>query len=55
MDLELTQEQKLIQSTAREFAQAELEPVAARLDQGGDQAAFLDNLKKLVGFGLYGT
>jgi alkylation response protein AidB-like acyl-CoA dehydrogenase len=54
MDLELSQEQKLIQSTAREFAQAELEPVAARLDQGGDQAAFLDNLKKLAGVGFMG-
>ena len=54
MDLELSQEQKLIQSTAREFAQAELEPVAARLDQGGDQAAFLDNLKKLAGLGFMG-
>jgi alkylation response protein AidB-like acyl-CoA dehydrogenase len=54
MDLELNQEQKLIQSTAREFTQAELEPVAARLDQGGDQAAFLDNLKKLAGLGFMG-
>ena len=54
MDLELSQEQKLIQSTSREFAQAELEPVAARLDQGGDQAAFLDNLKKLAGLGFMG-
>jgi alkylation response protein AidB-like acyl-CoA dehydrogenase len=54
MDLDLSQEQKLIQDTAREFAQAELEPVAARLDQAGDQAAFLANLKKLAGLGFMG-
>ena len=29
MFLELTEEQKLIQETARDFARAELEPVAA--------------------------
>ena len=54
MDLELNQEQKLIQGTARKFARAELEPVAARLDQVGDQAAFLSNLKKLAGLGFMG-
>ena len=54
MDLELSQEQKLIQQTAREFASAELEPVAARLDSVGDQEAFLENLKKLAGLGFMG-
>jgi hypothetical protein len=54
MDLELNQEQKLIQDTAREFALAELEPVAARLDQGGDQEVFLGNIKKLAGLGFMG-
>ena len=54
MDFELNQEQKLIQDTAREFALAELEPVAARLDQVGDQEAFLANLKKLAGLGFMG-
>jgi alkylation response protein AidB-like acyl-CoA dehydrogenase len=54
MDLDLSQEQKLIQDTAREFALAELEPVAARLDQVGDQDAFLANLKKLAGLGFMG-
>ncbi len=54
MDLELSQEQKLIQDTAREFALAELEPVAARLDAVGDQEAFLGNLKKLAGLGFMG-
>jgi alkylation response protein AidB-like acyl-CoA dehydrogenase len=54
MDLELNQEQKLIQDTARDFARTELEPVAARLDQVGDQETFLANLKKLAGLGFMG-
>jgi len=54
MDLELNEEQKLIQNTAREFARAELEPIAARLDQTGDQEAFLGNLKKLAELGFMG-
>jgi alkylation response protein AidB-like acyl-CoA dehydrogenase len=54
MNLELNEEQKLIQDTARKFAQAELEPVAARLDQAGDQDAFLGNLKKLAKLGFMG-
>ncbi len=54
MYLELNEEQKLIQNTAREFAQAELEPVAARLDLAGDQETFLANLKKLAELGFMG-
>ena len=54
MYLELNEEQKLIQDTARAFAQAELEPIAARLDQTGDQQAFLGNLKKLAELGFMG-
>ncbi len=54
MNLELNEEQKLIQETARKFARAELEPIAARLDQTGDQAAFLGNLKKLAELGFMG-
>jgi len=54
MDFELSEEQKLIQSTARDFARAELDPVAARLDQAGDQVAFLGNLKKLARLGCMG-
>ena len=54
MDLELTEEQRLIQETARKFARAELEPVAARLDQGGDPSVFLGNLKKLAELGFMG-
>ena len=54
MNLELNEEQKLIQDTARNFAKSELEPVAAKLDQTGDQAAFLSNLKKLAELGFMG-
>ena len=54
MYLELNEEQKLIRDTARAFALAELEPVAAMLDQTGDQAVFLNNLKKLAELGFMG-
>ncbi|ABQ27208.1 acyl-CoA dehydrogenase family protein [Geotalea uraniireducens] len=54
MYLELTEEQKLIQETARDFARAELEPVAARLDREGDRPAFLNNLRKLAELGFMG-
>ena len=54
MNLDLTEEQKLIQDTAREFAQAELEPVAARLDQNKDPDVFYDNLRKLAELGFMG-
>ena len=54
MNLDLSEEQKLIQDTAREFSQAELEPVAAGLDQGGDPEIFLDNLTKLAELGFMG-
>ena len=40
MNLDLTEEQKLIQDTARDFAVAELEPVAAELDQERGPAGF---------------
>ncbi len=54
MYLELNEEQKLIQETAREFAKAELEPVAAMLDQGDDRGPLLANLKKLAELGFMG-
>uniref|UniRef100_A0A831XMR0 Cyclohex-1-ene-1-carbonyl-CoA dehydrogenase n=1 Tax=Geobacter metallireducens TaxID=28232 RepID=A0A831XMR0_GEOME len=54
MFLELTEEQKLIQDTARDFARAELEPVAAQLDQTGDRGPMLANLKKLAELGFMG-
>ncbi|MBP8984981.1 MAG: acyl-CoA dehydrogenase family protein [Syntrophobacterales bacterium] len=52
MNLDLTEEQRIIQDTARNFAKSELEPVAATLDQGGDRAIFLKNLRKLGELGL---
>lgn len=36
MDFELSEEQQLIQAAAREFAQAEIAPVAQRLDASGE-------------------
>ncbi|MDD2310365.1 MAG: acyl-CoA dehydrogenase family protein [Desulfuromonadaceae bacterium] len=54
MYLDLTEEQKLIQETARDFAKAELEPVAAGLDQGDDRTPMLANLKKLADLGFMG-
>jgi len=54
MYIELNEEQRLIQDTARTFATVELEPIAARLDQTGDQEAFLGNLKKLAELGFMG-
>ncbi len=53
MNLDLTEEQKLIQDTARDFATSELEPVAAELDRGND-GSFYDNLKKLAELGFMG-
>lgn len=54
MYLDLTEEQKLIQDTARDFAAAELEPVAAELDRGGDDTVFYNNLAKLAELGFMG-
>ncbi|MFZ4860429.1 MAG: acyl-CoA dehydrogenase family protein, partial [Desulfuromonadaceae bacterium] len=54
MFLDLTGEQKLIQDTAREFARAELEPVAAALDRSHDRTPLLVNLKKLAELGFMG-
>ena len=54
MNFDLTEEQKLIQDTARDFAAAELEPVAAELDDGGDTELFYTNLRKLAELGFMG-
>jgi alkylation response protein AidB-like acyl-CoA dehydrogenase len=54
MNLDLTEEQKLIQDTARDFAVTELEPLAAGYDQGGDLQTFYENLKKLAELGFMG-
>lgn len=54
MNLDLTEEQRLIQDTAREFAAAELAPVAAELDRGEKEEVFFSNLKKLAELGFMG-
>lgn len=54
MFLELTEEQRLIQETARNFAAAELAPVAERLDREDDRPLFLANLRKLAELGFMG-
>ncbi len=54
MYLDLTEEQKLIQDTAADFAKSELEPVAAELDRGGDDTIFYTNLRKLAELGFMG-
>jgi len=54
MDFKLTEEQKLIQDTARDFAEAELKPVAAALDRGEQKNLFLENLTKLAEIGFMG-
>jgi alkylation response protein AidB-like acyl-CoA dehydrogenase len=54
MNLDLTEEQKIIQDTARSFAKSELEPVAAIHDTVGDRPTFLKNLRKLGELGLMG-
>ncbi|NCO51624.1 MAG: acyl-CoA dehydrogenase [Deltaproteobacteria bacterium] len=54
MNLDLNAEQKLIQQTAREFAAAELAPLAAELDRGENQTAFFTNLGKLAELGFMG-
>lgn len=54
MNLDLTEEQRLIQDMTREFAAAELAPVAAELDRGENQEMFHANLRKLAELGLMG-
>jgi alkylation response protein AidB-like acyl-CoA dehydrogenase len=52
MDLDLTEEQKMLQATVRDFAERELAPAAARLDETGEFPA--GELKKIAGLGLFG-
>ncbi len=54
MNLELTPAQQAIQASARELAQAELEPVAARLDREFDRRTFVGNLAKVAAQGFMG-
>lgn len=54
MNLSLTEEQQLIQDTARQFAENELAPNAAELDQTGNRTILLSNLKQLAELGFMG-
>jgi len=52
MDFELTEEQKMLQTTIRDFAQSELEPKAEELDQKGEFP--YENFKRMAELGLTG-
>lgn len=54
MDLSLTEEQMMIQDMAKKFAESELAPVAAQLDETMDQTLFLSNLAQLTELGFMG-
>jgi len=54
MELALTEEQALIQDTARKFSNAELAPIAAALDSGEHRDKYLANLKQMAELGLMG-
>jgi butyryl-CoA dehydrogenase len=52
MDFDLTEEQKILQSTLRDFAASELEPVASQIDKTGEFPAA--EIKKIADLGLFG-
>ena len=54
MNLELTEIQNMIEQTARKFAQTELAPVAAKVEDHANRPLFLTNLKKLAELGFMG-
>lgn len=54
MNFALTEEQQLIQDTARRFAESELAPVAELLDQTKDKSILLGNCRKLAELGFMG-
>lgn len=54
MDFELSEEQGLIQDTARQFAQRELTANAPQLDKGEGRSTFLSNLRQLAELGFMG-
>ncbi|MDX1504152.1 MAG: acyl-CoA dehydrogenase family protein [Spongiibacter sp.] len=54
MNFELSEEQSLIQSTARDFATKALAENAARLDEGEGGELFKENLKALAELGFMG-
>ncbi len=52
MDFNLTEEQKLLQSTLHNFAQKEITPQASRIDKSGEFPAA--EVKKMADLGLFG-
>jgi butyryl-CoA dehydrogenase len=54
MDLSLTDEQRMIQQTAKQFAEGKLAPIAAQMDLGGDRSQFLAHLTQLAELGFMG-
>ncbi|MBM96430.1 MAG: acyl-CoA dehydrogenase [Oceanospirillaceae bacterium] len=54
MNFSLTEEQQLIQDTAKRFAESELAPVAEKLDQTKDKSILLGNCKKMAELGFMG-
>src|ERR1700687_2002395 len=53
MNLELTEEQKLLQKTVREFAESEVKPLAKEIDETGRFPR--DTFKKAAELGLTGV
>src|SRR6266852_6564868 len=53
VDLELTEEQRLLQKSVREFAESEVRPLAKELDETGHFPRAL--FKKAAGLGLTGV
>ena len=54
MDFKFSDEQLMIQETARSFAQKELSPVAQKLDKTKDISIIVGNIKKLAQLGFMG-
>jgi len=54
MNFAFSEEQQLIQDTARRFAESELAPVAEQLDQTKDKSILLANCKQLAELGFMG-
>lgn len=54
MHLALTEEQSLIQESARRFAEAELAPVAAAIEHDGGRDTYLKHLRQLAELGFMG-
>jgi butyryl-CoA dehydrogenase len=52
MDFDLTNDQKMLQSEVRKFAETELAPIAPEIDKSGEFP--WDNLKKMAKLGLLG-